>query len=428
MNEANRRQFFKSGVAASIALGAPAILKAQGNANDPIKIGLIGCGGRGNGAVTQALAADPNVVLWSLGDAFGSGITNALRATERFGKQVQVDVERRFVGLDAYQNVIDSGVDLVLLTTPPAFRPQQLRAAVEAGKHVFAEKPMAVDMAGIKSVLESTKLAKAKNVSIQHGFCWRFEPSAREAFGKVHGGDLGRLVSIYGTYLSSPVKPLGGGKPEGMADVEWQLRNWFNFEWLAAGPLVEQCIHTVDKVAWALNDVDPIAVVASGGRAHKTDESNIYDHYNVAYEYPNGVIANVGQRHYIGCHNEVRDRVMCEKGTAHIKGFGDSSIVDGGGKRSWRYRREAGEEQNPYQVCHNELFSAIRAGETINTGEYMARSTALGLFGREAAHSGQRLKWTDFWNTTQDLAPDDLTLDSVFPIAPPAIPGKHIVE
>ncbi|MEN8755475.1 MAG: Gfo/Idh/MocA family oxidoreductase [Akkermansiaceae bacterium] len=428
MNSPNRRQLLKSGAVASLALGAPSVLKAQGGANDPIKIGLIGCGGRGNGAVTQALTADPNVILWSVGDAFGSGVENAIRATERFGKQVQVAPERRFVGLDAYQNVIDSGVDLVLLTTPPGFRPQHLRAAVDAGKHVFAEKPMAVDMAGIKSVLESTKIAKAKNLTIQHGYCWRFEPGARETFGKVHGGELGRLISVYGTYLANPVKPLGAGQPEGMPDVEWQLRNWFNFEWLASGPLVEQCIHTVDKVGWALNDIDPVAVVASGGRALKDDDSNIYDHYNVAYEYPNGVMAFVGQRHFISCHNEVRDRIMCEKGTAHVTGFGGSHIADAAGKRIWRYRKAAGEEQNPYQVCHNEMFAAIRAGHIINSGEYMAKSTALGLFGREAAHSGQRLKWTDFWETTQDLAPDDLKMDSEFPVAPPAIPGKHKVS
>ena len=428
MTTPNRRQLLKSGTAASLALGAPGILRAQGGMKDQIKIGLIGCGGRGNGAVTQALSADPDVILWAVGDAFGSGVANAMRTTERFGKQVQVTPDRKFVGLDAYQNVIDSGVDVVLLTTPPGFRPQHLRAAIEAGKHVFAEKPMAVDMAGVQSVLESAKMAKAKNLAIQHGFCWRFEPGAREAFGKVHAGELGRLVSVYGTYLASPVKPLGAGQPDGMPDIEWQLRNWFNFEWLSSGPLVEQCIHTVDKVGWALGDIDPIAVVATGGRALKKDESNIYDHYSVAYEYPNGVIAHVGQRHFNKSHMEVRDRIFCEKGTAHITGFGGATIKDGSDQRTWRYRATAGAEQNPYQVCHNEFFQALRAGTMINTGEYMAKSTALGLFGRESAHSGQRLKWSDFWKTTQDQAPDDLKMNSEFPVAPPAIPGEHKVS
>lgn len=428
MNPPNRRHLLKTGAAASIALGAPGILRAQGGMKDKIKIGLIGCGGRGNGAVVQALSADPDVVLWAVGDAFGSGVANAMKTTERFGKQIEVTPERQFVGLDAYQSVIDSGVDVVLLTTPPAFRPQHLRAAVEAGKHSFVEKPMAVDMAGVHSVLESTKMAKAKNLAIQHGFCWRYEPGAREAFGKLHNGELGRLTSVYGTYLANPVKPLGGDQPEGMPDVEWQLRNWFNFQWLSSGPLVEQCIHTVDKVAWALNDVDPIAVVASGGRALKSDDSNIYDHYNVAYEYPNGVMAHVGQRHFVKCHNEVRDRIFCEKGTAHVTGFGRSHIVDGSDQRTWRYKATPEAEQNPYQVCHNELFASLRAGTIINTGEYMAKSTALGLFGREAAHSGQRLKWADFWKTAQDDAPDDLKMESEFPVAAPPRPGEYKVS
>ena len=264
----------KSGAAATIAAGIPHIAKAQ-NIPDKIKIGLIGCGGRGNGAVVQALSADPNVVLWAVGDAFGQGVVNAMKTVERFGKQVEVSPERRFVGLEAYQSVIDSGVDLVILTTPPGFRPQHFRAAVAAGKHCFIEKPMAVDMAGLKSVVESVKMAKSKNLAIQNGFCWRYHPGTREAYAKVLSGEFGKVRSIYGTYLANPVKPLSGGQPDGMPDVEWQLRNWFNFEWLSSGPLVEQCIHTVDKVGWAMGDVAPIAAVANGGRALKTDASKI---------------------------------------------------------------------------------------------------------------------------------------------------------
>lgn len=424
----DRRTLLKSSAAASVVALAPQMLKAQGN-SDPLKIGLIGCGGRGTGAVTQALAADSGVILWSLADLFAPGIERALQQTKNFGKQIQVTPERQFTGLDAFQQLINSGVDIVLLGTPPGFRPQHLRAAIEAGKHVFAEKPVAVDMHGVHSVMESAKLAQKKNLSIQHGFCWRFDPGAREGYGKVHNGELGRLISVYGTYLANPVKPLDtSAPPAGMSQLEWQIRNWFNFEWLSAGPLVEQCIHTVDKVAWALNDVDPVAVVASGGRAQKQDASNIYDHYNVAYEYPNGVIAHVGQRQYGSAHTEVQDRIFCEKGMLHVSNFSQSTIKDASGKRSWRFRAAAGQERNPYQVCHNEFFQAIRAGQTINTGEYMARSTALGLFGREAAHSGQRLLWKDFWNTNQDQAPDFSDLNTDFPVPAIPRPGTHKVS
>ena len=420
----NRRQVLKSGAAATLIAGAPGILKAQ-NASDKIKIGLVGGGGRGSGAITQALTADENNVFWAIADAFPTGIDNAMKATKRFGERGVVNPERRFTGLDAYKDLIASGVDVVLLATPPHFRPMHLRAAIEAGKHVFAEKPMAVDINGVHSVLESAKLAKQKNLAIQHGYCWRYHPGTREAYGKVLSGELGRVTSVYGTYMASPVKPLNkdSKKPDGMADVEWQLRNWFNFEWLSSGPLVEQCIHTIDKVAWAMGDVAPVAAVANGGRAQKDDPSNIYDHYNVAYEYPNGVIVHVGQRHFKGCHSEVRDRVICEDGTMYAPGR--CHIADTKGKITWRSRPEKGVEQNMYQVCHNEFFAALRAGKIINTGEYMAKSTALGIFGREAAHSGQRLTWENFMKGTHDLAPDTLAMNDAFPVTPAPTPGDY---
>ncbi len=422
----DRRALLKTSTAASVLALSPNILKAQGTA-DQIKVGLIGCGGRGSGAATQALAADPGVVLWAMADVFPRSVEQALKRMGRFGKQVQVTPERQFSGLDAYQKLIDSGVDVVLLGTPPAFRPQHLRAAIEAGKHVFAEKPMAVDMHGVHSVMESAKLAKQKNLSIQHGFCWRFHPGTREAYSRVLGGELGRVVSLYSTYMANPVKPLSeNAPPAGMSTLEWQIRNWFNFEWLSSGPLVEQCVHSVDKIAWGMGDIDPVAAVGTGGRAQKNDASNIYDHYNIAYEYPNGVMAHIGQRQWIKSHTEVKDRVLCEKGTMYAPGR--CSIKDASGKSVWRSRPQKGQEQNMYQVCHNEFFAALRAGDTINTGEYMARSTALGLFGREAAHSGQRLLWKDFWKTGQDLAPDFTDLNSDFPVPPIPVPGTHQVS
>lgn len=202
-----------------------------------LKIGLIGCGGRGTGAASQALSADPNVKLWAIGDAFAPQIAGALKHLETFGGKVDVPEARQFSGLDAYQKVIDSGVDVVLLTTPPGFRPQHLRAAVEAGKHVFAEKPMAVDMAGIKSVLESAKIAKEKGTTLQHGYCWRFSPDTRQGYGKLLSGELGRVVSIYGTYMANVPKPSTNidMRNKEWGDIEWQMRNWMAHEWLSGG-------------------------------------------------------------------------------------------------------------------------------------------------------------------------------------------------
>lgn len=406
-----------------MAAALPNILKAQ-NSPDVIKVGVIGCGGRGSGALAQALSADPNTVMWAVGDAFEGGIQNALKVGERFNERMQAPKERQFVGLDAYLGVINSGVDVVLLTTPPHFRPQHLRAAVEAGKHVFAEKPMAIDMPGVRSVIESAKLAKTKGVAIQHGFCWRFHPGTKEAYEKVLAGELGRVISVYGTYMLNPVAPLANGvaKPEGMGDVEFQTKYWLNFEWLSGGALIEQAIHTVDKVGWAMNDVDPIAAVANGGRAHRDDQSNIFDHYDIAYEYPNGVIAHVGQRQMNNTHSDVTDRVYCENGTMYSPGR--CRIVNPAGETTWRSRPQDGVEDNMYQVCHNEFFAALRAGKIINTGEYMAKSTALGLLGREAAHTGQRVTWEDYWKSEEDQAPDDIQFSDSFPVAPVPVPGK----
>lgn len=422
----SRRQVLVGGAAAAAVAGFPNLLLGQGVNNAKLKIGLIGCGGRGTGAAQQALSADENVVLWALGDAFPEAIKGSLQGLQSFGAKVDVPVERQFSGLDAYQKVIESGVDVVLLAAPPGFRPQHLRAAIEAGKHVFAEKPMAVDVAGVKSVMESAKLAKQKGVAIQHGYCWRFAPGVRELYAKVTSGELGKVYSVYGTYMGSPPKPLQPGmkKPDDMADVEWQLRWWTNFEWTSGGPLLEQAVHTVDKIAWAMGDVAPIAAVANGGRAYRTDAGNVYDHYNIAYEYPGGVICHLGERQFLGCHTEVIDRIYCEKGTA-VAPASPMVLGPDGKKRQWMYRAPAGSEQNMYQVCHNEFFAALRKGEIINTGEYMANSTMLGLLGREAAHTGQRVTWDQMWASAQDLAPDDLKMDGSFAIAPVPVPGVH---
>lgn len=423
----DRRKFLGlAGTTAAIA-GFPAVLRGQSAGSTQIlKIGLIGCGGRGAGAASQALAADPNVKLWAMGDAFAPAIASSLKNLNSFGARAEVPESRCFAGIDAFQKVLDSGVDVVLLAAPPGFRPQHLRAAVEAGKHVFAEKPMAVDVAGVKSVLESAKLAKQKNVSIQHGFCWRFSPGVREAYGKIVSGELGRVFSVYGTYFGTPPKPLQPGmeKPAGLGDVEWQIAWWNNFEWLSGGPLLEQAIHTVDKVSWAMNDIAPVAAIANGGRAMRTDDGNVYDHYDVVFEYPDGMFCHVGERQYPGVYAETIDRVMCEKGTVVCP---DRPMVVGpdGKKREWMYRPQAGVEQNMYQVCHNELFAALRKGEIINTGEYMANSTMLAILGREAAHTGLRVTWEELWKADQDQAPDSLGFDDDFPVTPPPVPGSY---
>lgn len=420
-----RRHFLAAAGATTAIAGFPQILRAQNSASSVLKIGLIGAGGRGTGAASQALTADPNVKLWAVGDAFASQVSQSLQNLSSFGERIDVPEARRFAGLDAYQQVIASGVDVVLLTTPPGFRPLHLRAAVDAGKHVFAEKPMAVDVAGVKSVVESARIAKEKGLTLQHGFCWRFSPNTREGYGKLLKGELGRTVSIYGTYMGSVPKPSTSidQRNSSWGDVEWQIRNWMAHEWLSGGPLIEQAIHTIDKIAWAMNDVSPIAARGGGGRAQRSDDGNVWDHYDVTFEYPGGVFCHIGQRQFQNAFSEVVDRVFCDNGT--LEAPGRVLTKDPSGKVTWAYR---GESTDMYQACHNEWFAAIRKGEPLNAGEYMANSTMLAILAREAAHSGQRITWDEVWKANQDFAPDTLAMADSFPTQAIPIPGKYRLE
>ena len=289
----SRRQFLKTSAVASAALAMPAILSRNAGAaenGETLRIGLIGCGGRGTGAASQALQADPNTVLVALADAFPEPVAKSLDSLQKqaaIADRVKVPPEKQFVGLDAYQKLIDSGVDVVLQGAPPGFRPAHVRAAVIAGKHQFVEKPIATDAVGVRSVLESARMAAEKKLAWVAGLCWRYDTARREFFQQIHSGAIGDIRAIYATYLTGPVKPMppASQRPAGMGDVEWQLRHWYNFVWVCGDGLVEQAVHSVDKVMWAMQDVPPLKAVASGGRQTPNNEGNIFDHINVVYEW-----------------------------------------------------------------------------------------------------------------------------------------------
>jgi len=425
----SRRQFLKTSSAAALggALASSLAFTQKASAayssSDTLKVGLIGCGGRGTGAAAQALSTGEGVVLTAMGDAFADrlqGSRKSLQANEQFGPRVKVSDDACFVGLDAYQKVIDSGVDVVALATPPGFRPQHLKAAVEAGKHVFCEKPMATDAPGVRSVLESAALAKEKNLALVAGFCWRYHFARRAFYEQVHQGTLGAVRAVYATYLTGPVKPMppAGSRPAGMSDVEWQLRNWYNFVWLSGDGLVEQACHSVDKIAWAMNGVLPLKAVGNGGRQFPNNEGNIFDHIDVFYEFPDGVRAFMAQRQINGCYGDNSDYLMCADGTGTIKGWNDPVIR---GTKPWRY---SGPKGNMYQIEHDELFESIRNGKPINDGIWMANSTLMALMGRMAAYTGQEITWDQAMNSQLQLVPDDLTWDMDFPIRPMAMPGQ----
>ena len=418
-----RREFIKTSAALTTALAAPAILSgnlfAAAN-SDTLRVGLVGCGGRGSGAADQALKADKNVVLTALGDAFPEPLQASLNNLKKaHPDKVKVTPEKCFVGLDAYQKVIDSGVDVVLLASPPGFRPVHLEAAVKAGKHVFCEKPVATDAPGVRSVLESTRLAKEKSLSLGAGLCWRYEGARREFYKRIHDGAIGEMRAVYATYYTGPVKPMppASKRPAGMGDLEWQMRNWYNFVWLSGDGLVEQAVHSIDKIAWAMKDQPPLKAVAVGGRQTPNNEGNIYDHMFIVYEYPNDVRAFMGQRQISNCVSENADYLMGSDGVGKIPGW-QSPVIRG--KQTWRYQ---GPKTDMYQQEHDELFESIRSGKPVNDGLWMSHSTLMGIMGRMAAYTGQEVSWEQAMNSQEKLVPDNLTWDMKLPIAPLAVPG-----
>jgi predicted dehydrogenase len=419
-----RRSFLKAtGTAAVGSALAPLALSPSihGASSGPVlKIGLIGCGGRGTGAARQALNADPGTVLTAMGEVFSERLESSLSTLRHaVPDRVKVDPEHRFVGLDAFQKVIDSGVDVVLLATPPGFRPTHLKAAVAAGKHIFCEKPVATDGPGIRTVLECVKEAKAKNLAWVAGFCWRYDTPRRELFKRLHDGAIGDLRAIYGTYYTGPVKPMpqASERRSGMSDIEWQLRNWYNFAWICGDSLVEQAVHSVDKMAWAMKDEMPTKAVAVGGRQIPAHGGNIFDHFEVNYEYANGARGFLACRQQTGCHNENNDYLLGEGGLANIKS-GRIEIL--AGNKPWRYR---GPTNDMYQAEHDELFASIRRGQPINDGLWMTHSCLMAIMGRMAAYTGAEITWDMALNSQEQLVPEPLHWDMSFEPPPLARPG-----
>ena len=281
---------------------------------------------------------------------------------------------------------------------------------------------MAVDAPGLRSVMDSARIAKAKGTNLVCGFCWRYSTSRREVMDRVLGGDIGDVRSYYATYYTGPVKPmpLASSRPAGIGDVEWQVRNWYNFSWVGGDSVAEQAVHSIDKIAWAMGDQPPIAAVASGGRNRPNNEGNIFDHFNITYEYPNGVMAFLGSRQIPKCFNENGDYIIGSNGRCVING-GRVALENARGKEMWSFR--SSKDNDMYQEEHDTLFGAIRKGEVVNDGEWMATSTMLAILGRTAAYTGQRITWEDALQSTTDLAPDDLKFEDNFDPGPLPQPG-----
>jgi predicted dehydrogenase len=419
-----RRDFLKAtsgAVGAAIVTGFPGVIRAQSVTN-AIKVGLVGCGGRGSGAAEQALSADDYAELTAVADIDQSQIDQCLRTLKRISKtadRVKVEQATQFLGLDAFQKVIDSKVDVVLLATPPGFRPYHLAACIAANKHVFCEKPVSTDAPGVRFVMETAVKAQQKNLSLVAGFCWRYNNMIQETFRQVEVGAIGRLVAYYATYYTSPVKPMppASARPAGMSDVEWQIRNWYNFVWLCGDSLVEQAVHSVDKIAWAMHDEAPVSCVGVGGRTIAAEGGNIYDHFEVNYLYPNGTRAFLANRQIVGCYNENSDYMLGTDGVCTI-GRGPRPHIEG--KVVWT---SGAQQYDMYQKEHDLLFASIRKSQPMNDGKRMATSTLLAIMGRMAAYTGQQVTWDQAMNSQEKLFPEGLDWKGSLEVKPRAEPG-----
>ncbi len=422
----SRRRFLATSAAGAALAAVPAPLSAGAFAggSDLLKVGLVGVGGRGTGAAEQALNADPATELVALGDVFEDAVARGRRQLSRqFNKdgqkaRVTATDDQCYSGFDAYKKVIDA-CDVVLLASTPHFRPEHLRVAVEAGKHIFCEKPVAVDAPGVRSVMESSKKAAEKKLALVSGLCWRYHHGKRATFEQIHNGAIGDIVAMQCSYMTGGVWDPRRTRDQVKSEMEYQIRNWYYYTWLSGDFNVEQHIHSLDKMMWAMKDEAPATISGSGGRQVRTDEKygNIYDHFDIVYQWASGVKAFARCRHWQNCENEVEDYIFGTKGRVDVMAH---EIRDLSGKLIWKFEGEGGDM---YQIEHNELFASIRANNPINNGDYMCKSTMLAISGRMAAYTGQKLTWDAAWNSKEDLSPKEYEWADN-PVPPVAIPGK----
>ncbi|WP_146536433.1 Gfo/Idh/MocA family protein [Rubripirellula reticaptiva] len=426
-SQAPRRSFLKATgsamVGASLASATSTAQTPHVSVDGDIRIGLIGCGGRGTGATLNALKADPGVRLVAMADAVEDRLNGCLETLQRhkdFGSRVDVSDEMRFTGLDAYKNVLATDIDVVLLATPPGFRPLHLRAAIDAGKHVFAEKPAAVDPAGIRSVLASAVKAKEKGLFIVAGLQARYEPETIEMTKRVHDGAIGEILNARMSRYTGGlwVKPR---KPE-QTDVQHQLSNWHYYTWLSGDFLIEQFVHEIDRMAWVMGDY-PVSCLATGGRQSRTSEmyGHTYDHFAALYKFANGSELYATSRQQQGCASAFEMRLAGTKGTCIGEGKVKYDIT---GPSAWQSGQRNGKKQVGHQTEHDAFYQELRSGGYLNNGEYFAKSTLMAIMARESAYTGQEITWQQALDSKQDLMPDEIAWDTAVPQWQVAIPGK----
>ena len=413
----SRRSFIKT----SAAAGAAALLAGRERlfaaGSDKIRVGLVGCGGQGTRDAISCLNSAPDVELVAMGELFRDRLDESLgklKDTPQVSSKIKVTQDTCFVGFDAYKRVIACEVDMVMLITPPHFRPQHLKAAIEAGKHVFMEKPVAVDPAGVRSIIASSELAEKKGLSIVAGTQRRHQASYIEIMRRIHRGDIGEILAGQCYWNGADMLGYWQFYPQGnMSSMQWQCRNWPWFTWLSGDHIVEQHVHNLDVMNWALR-AHPVQVMGMGGRAVR-NLGNIYDHFAVEYEYPNGVRVSGMCQQINGCHTRVAEHIVGTKGTA-----GGDGVIEG--PKAYKYE---GKSPDPYVQEQADLIASIRKNKPLNEGKRVAESTLTAIMGRMSAYTGRALKWDWAMNASQlDLSPPAYNFEADFPARPVAVPGK----
>lgn len=436
MESLKRRDFIKS---SSALVGAAALSSSVGQVfaagNDEIKIALIGCGGRGTGATVNAMESGQNVKLVAMADAFQDNLdTTYDTLKEKYGDRIDVTDSRKYVGFEAYIEAIKDA-DVVLLTTPPGFRPLHFAEAVKQGKHVFMEKAVASDIPGIRSVLETAKEAEAKKLNVVVGLQRRYQTNYREAVKRVHDGAIGEVVSgqVYWNSGGVWVRPR---KPD-QTEMEYQMRNWYYFNWLCGDHIVEQHVHNIDIANWVKGKY-PVSIQGTGSRAHRTGKEygEIYDNFAIELTYDDGAVVYSQCRHFEGISNRVDETFQATNGRMFVSANNQAILWDANGKEI--YRHDPKGNPNPYQQEHTELFDAIAKGEyKFNDAEYGAYSSLTGIIGRIACYTGEVIKWDEAIKSDIDLMPERYAWDAnpkvmpnedgTYPVAIPGIDVKKYI-
>jgi predicted dehydrogenase len=403
----SRRHFLKNtSLAVAGAAVVPHIITAQAADNTPIKVGLIGCGGRGKGAVEDVKQADANVKIVAVSDVFKDRAVGA-------GKQFGVPADMVFSGFDAYKKVLAiADINYVILATPPGFRPIHFPAAIEAGKNVFTEKPVAVDGPGLRAMLKAGELATQKKLCVVAGTQRRHQKSYVETIKRIQDGAIGDILCLraywnQGLIWNNPWN-------DQVSDMENHLRNWYHYLWLCGDHIVEQHVHNIDVCNWVMNDA-PVKAYGTGGRQVLSGKGQIYDHFAVEFEYANGVRMFSQCRQIGSCSDSVSEAVVGTKGTSNP---GGSISVKGG--ESWR----APGGKNPYVQEHIDLIEAIRSGNYVNETKSVVSSTLTAIMGRESAYSGQILERDAVLNSKMSTMPTTMEFGSLPPVTVP-MPGKY---